>query len=684
MLFDVNRILVNPLPTKRLRSLFAAPVVILTLVAALLTPLPPAIAQSEADSCVTGGAVADADSNPWLVSDCEALLAARDTLAGSAKLNWSASTPMNQWEGITLADTPLRVTVLGRFYGDLNGEIPKEFGRLASLRDLNLVFNQLTGKIPKELGNLAKLQKLQLGGNHLTGEIPAELGQLTNLTELILAKNQLNGELPAELGQLDSMRELDIHDNRLTGEMPFHLTRLTKLRRFYFHNNPGLCAPIYDSFQTWLRRLFVVGSDCAPMDSMEDRAVLVSLFDKLDGTNWDKKHNWVSDEPIRSWYGVVSDADGRVTRLSLESNGLTGEIPTELGALVRLEDLALTSNQLTGEIPEELGSLTKLRNLLLWNNQLTGEIPEELGRLENLRWLSLVKNQLTGEIPGKLGQLSSLGIMDLGYNQLNGEIPPELGDLMSLQALSLTDNRLTGEIPKSLGDLSRVVSIELNRNQLTGEIPQALGNLTRLSHLDLSHNLLTGEIPEALGDLPALDRLDLGGNYLTGCVPGRLRTVFPYHFSELGLPFCDVLLSSLTLTPGSLVPPFDPYQTEYTIAVGRSRVTVLPSNDHDALIEVLDRNLDPIEDADDSLPGHQVEFSSDIPTVYIKLLSGDGQAMRTYTVTDLGIRYDINNNGALERDEALSAIRDYFNELINRDEVIGIIRLYFSFSARSS
>ena len=438
------------------------------------------------------------------------------------------------------------------------------------------------------------------------------------------------------------------------------------------------------------------------MDSLEDRAVLVTLFNTLDGENWKKKTHWLSDQPIRSWHGVVSDADGRVTKLFLDNNELNGEIPSELGTLAKLDGLDLAANQLTGDIPKELGRLTNLRDLLLPQNQLSGDIPKELGQLSNLWWLRLSDNQLTGEIPEKLGELSELSILDLGYNQLTGEIPEELSDLTKLQALHLEGNRLTGnvpevlgnlsalgglhlrrnllngEIPAALGNLTRLSRLDLSDNKLTGEIPLALGNLTRLYYLSLSNNQLTGEIPEVLGNLSELQELHLEGNELTGCVPERLRTVFPYHFSGLGLPFCDVLLSALTVNPGSLVPPFDPYSTEYTIAVGRSNVTVVPFNDRAASIFVLDENHNRVEDADDSLSGHQFEFSADIPAIKIRLVSADDQATRTYTVADLGIRYDANDNGVIERVEVISAIIDYFDELINREEVIGVIRLYFS------
>ena len=114
----------------------------------------------------------DAANNPGLVTDCEALLAARDILAGSATLNWSASNPIGQWEGVTLAGSPLRVTELNPWR--LTGEIPAELGALANLQELRLNDNQLTGEIPPELGELANLEVLDLSSNQLTGEIPAE------------------------------------------------------------------------------------------------------------------------------------------------------------------------------------------------------------------------------------------------------------------------------------------------------------------------------------------------------------------------------------------------------------------------------------------------------------------------------------------------------------------------------
>ena len=63
--------------------------------------------QAATGVCATGGAVPDAANNPGLVSDCEALLAARDTLARTGSLNRSADTPITKWDGITVRGTPM-------------------------------------------------------------------------------------------------------------------------------------------------------------------------------------------------------------------------------------------------------------------------------------------------------------------------------------------------------------------------------------------------------------------------------------------------------------------------------------------------------------------------------------------------------------------------------------------------
>ena len=214
-----------------------------------------------APTCATGVAVPDAANNPGLVSDCEALLASRDTLAGSGTLNWSADTPVWEWEDVGLGGKPLRIIglyvhdkglsgkvppelgslsnlqTLSFFRNELKGDIPASLGNLANLETLDLRENQLAGEIPASLGNLLNLEILDLADNKLTGEIPSELGNLANLEALYLGLNQLTGTIPASLGNLLNLRLLSLDMNGLTGEIPTDLGSLSKLERLSLNGN---------------------------------------------------------------------------------------------------------------------------------------------------------------------------------------------------------------------------------------------------------------------------------------------------------------------------------------------------------------------------------------------------------------------------------------------------------------
>ena len=186
------------------------------------------------DDC--GAAVPEELQNYDLSNDCLTLLAAKDSLAGTATLNWSESIPINRWQGIkTTGGTP-RVTQLRLVSKVLNGTIPPSLADLP-LERLFLNGNQLTGPIPPELGHTSTLLTLRLNGNRLTGNIPPELGSLPRLEDLWLANNQLTGNIPAELGQLSRLKKLNLSNNQLSGEIPRQLGQLARLTNLTLNNN---------------------------------------------------------------------------------------------------------------------------------------------------------------------------------------------------------------------------------------------------------------------------------------------------------------------------------------------------------------------------------------------------------------------------------------------------------------
>ncbi|MCE2441541.1 MAG: leucine-rich repeat domain-containing protein [Candidatus Latescibacteria bacterium] len=254
-----------------------------------------------------------------------------------------------------------------------------------------------------------------------------------------------------------------------------------------------------------------------------DKDALVALYNATDGANWDTNTNWNSSAAIDTWYGVRTDAAGRVDSLNLRNNSLSGSIPAELGDLTNLKYLALNNNSLSGSIPAELGDLTNLRELYLHENNLTGPIPAELGNLTKLETLDLRDNKenrnggLTGSIPAELGDLTNLKELNLFNNSLTGSIPAELGDLTNLNRLVLNSNALTGSIPAELGDLDSLKHLDLSDNSLSGSIPAKLGDLTNLQFLYLNRNDLTGSIPTEFINLSELEYLRVSSER---CVPG--------------------------------------------------------------------------------------------------------------------------------------------------------------------
>ena len=253
-----------------------------------------------------------------------------------------------------------------------------------------------------------------------------------------------------------------------------------------------------------------------------DRPVLITLYNAMDGSNWDRQTNWLSDELIGTWDGVITDRSGRVTRLLLSNNRLAGEIPVELAQLSYLEDLHLSENQISGSIPIELVELQQLKRLHLDVNQLTGSIPSELSRLDHLTSIWLRRNQLSGEIPAELAELENLESLNIHDNNLAGVIPSEFGQMANLVSLQLHGNRLTGAIPVELANLDQLEFLNLGNNMLTGSIPPELGEFSNLEHLYLHENELTGEIPTTLSQLDQLRDLFLNNNNLTGEVPIEL------------------------------------------------------------------------------------------------------------------------------------------------------------------
>ena len=467
------------------------------------------IAQSTIpDRCSNSNAVTDPEP-AGLVADCNALLAAKDTLRGTASLNWSPQRPIAQWLGVTVSSS--RVTRLDLNNHGLTGSIPMVLGELSNLQTLDLGGgNQLTGSIPAALSRLSQLQNLDLSENQLEGGIPATLGNLSKLQTLHLWDNDLTGSIPAALGSLSKLQYLYLHANDLTGNIPAQLGNLSKLQRLDMSSND------------------------------------------LTGT-------------IPVALGSLS----KLTTLFLGANDLTGNIPAQLGSLSNLQGLTLSGNDLTGSIPAQLGSLSKLEYLYLGGNQLSGCIPSALSSvatndLSDLRLPFCTIATPTATSSGSVATATPTPTPTASScaNSVAVPDPEPAGLVADCNVLLAAKDTLRGTASLNWSTTipinqwqgitvhkSRVTWLRLRQSTLTGRIPAALGSLSNLQWLNLASNHLTGTIPVELGNLSNLNQLWLADNLFSGCIPSALSSVPQNDLSNLGLQFCATDTSSATTTP---------------------------------------------------------------------------------------------------------------------------------------
>ena len=103
----------------------------------------------------------------------------------------------------------------------------------------------------------------------------------------------------------------------------------------------------------------------------QDSLALVALYNATDGPYWTTSTNWLNAEStVSSWYGVTVTGD-RVTGLSLASNELAGQVPTDVANLTGLTSLDLSDN-LIEDLPD-LTALTALTSFDVSGNALTFE-----------------------------------------------------------------------------------------------------------------------------------------------------------------------------------------------------------------------------------------------------------------------------------------------------------------------
>ncbi|GAU41411.1 hypothetical protein TSUD_244960, partial [Trifolium subterraneum] len=155
-------------------------------------------------------------------------------------------------------------------------------------------------------------------------------------------------------------------------------------------------------------------------DLNSDRKALLKFSSTLPHT---PKLNWNNSTPIcTSWIGITCNKnETNVISIHLPGIGLKGTIPnnSSLRKLDSLKILSLHSNELSGNLPSNILCIPSLQYVNLQHNNFTGIIPSFIST--KLIALDLSFNSFFGAIP--VFNLSRLKYLNLSYNNLNGSIP---------------------------------------------------------------------------------------------------------------------------------------------------------------------------------------------------------------------------------------------------------------------
>ncbi|XP_022882536.1 probable LRR receptor-like serine/threonine-protein kinase At3g47570 isoform X3 [Olea europaea var. sylvestris] len=433
--------------------------------------------------------------------------------------NWSVSTSVCVWIGVTCGLRHQRVTALDISRMNLTGKIPSQLGNLSFLISINITGNYFLGSVPKELIQLRRLKFMDLSVNKFSGEIPSWLHFLTKLQVLYLYTNSFTGFIPPSLFNISTLQFLDFSFNPLQGKIPEEIGNLHNLKILALQDN----------------RLTGV----IPLQIFNISTMKIFAF---------TGNNLTGNLPLNICHGFP-----RLQGLYLSKNELGGEIPSNLSECLQLQDLSLSNNRFSGSIPGEIGRIRTLQNLLLGSNDLYGAIPRELGNLDNLKELDMGSNFLNGSIPASIFNISSLQHIDfercnlsgnldpnsianssklttimLSFNDFNGPIPNFQGKLRFLEKLHLAYNNFISESPElsfitSLTSCRYLTSLAFGNNPLNGILPLSIGNLSTSLQYLYGHSCdLRGSIPNEIGNLTSLIKLSLSDNELIESIPASM------------------------------------------------------------------------------------------------------------------------------------------------------------------
>lgn len=261
------------------------------------------------------------------------------------------------------------------------------------------------------------------------------------------------------------------------------------------------------------------------------RKILTEFYNSLNGPEWNRQKNWLSDKLVGEWEGIEF-ADDKLS-IVLPMNNLKGRLPDDIYSLPDLAELRLSSNQIEGTISPDIRKWSRLKYLDLIDNRFSGHIPDELWTLPELQVLFLGKCSFEPAAIHFSG-LRRIRLLHLEEMQLTKGLSPEMGLWTELERLTIAHCSVSDFLPGEIFT-DRLRYLNLSYNKIKGNIPPEIKNAKNLEQLYLDNNELTGKMPEEMGGLLLLKELMLSSNYLTGKIPRSVLNLPNWHLFHLPL-----------------------------------------------------------------------------------------------------------------------------------------------------
>jgi len=174
-----------------------------------------------------------------------------------------------------------------------------------------------------------------------------------------------------------------------------------------------------------------------------------------DNANRNESWGWNmnSDPCTHGWMGITCDSHTQtVLKVVLNELNLIGTF--DAGSLCgarSLQVLSLNNNGISGEISAEIANCKHLTHLYVSGNRFAGQLPKSISHLSNLKRVDISNNNFTGELLS-LHKIPGLLSFPAQNNHFRGKLP-EFG-FANLEAFNVSNNEFSGQIPNVRGRFS--------------------------------------------------------------------------------------------------------------------------------------------------------------------------------------------------------------------------------------